>query len=837
MPYVARFAAAAVGILALLGAARAQTIPGKKDLVVWGISVGPETKGQEAVIREFQKRHPELNVRVLSMGAGSMDPQKLLTSIVGNVAPDVIQQDRFSIADWASRGAFQPLDDLIARDRRDPLCPQAAQYYPATWQEASYEGKVYGIPIGADDRLLLRNGEIFRDEAKTLRTAGLDPDRAPRTWPELLRYGRALTQWNADGSLKRAGYMPNFGNTYLYLYAFQNNAEFMNAARTRCTLATPEAAQALRFMIAGYDLLLRDTKIEDALRYVKDGTGPLANSRKSGYEAAQSFTSGFLGKENDAFVTGKVAMKVDGNWILNDMSRYAPQTQVLASEPPVPEDRYNLTGRFKGEKDRYITWIGGFCLAIPKGAKNRDGGWEYIKFATSPEGRMIDADAQRAWEKLRGRSYIPNLSPNRESNAAIFKKYPPADPKFATVLKKYIDMMPVGRIRPATFAGQVLWNEHVKATETALIKKATPMGALQEGQANVQRDLDAYFDKDKHRVFDLAAPLLIAAALVGLGILGFAFWVSRRRLGRLDRSEAKWAYLFVAPWLVGFLLLTLGPMIASLLFSFTQYDVLNPARFVGLQNYQEMAGTGKGPLLKALGNAVYMAGLGVPLGLATGLAVALLLNTAAKGMRAYRTFFYMPAIVPTTAAAVLWTWVLTPDPNKGLINSYWLHTITPWLGVAPPAWIQSADWAKNGLIVMGVWGAGSGMILWLAGLKGVPPSLYEASDIDGATPWKQFWSVTFPMLSPIIFFNTVMGFIGAMQEFDRQYIMRPSSDGPVGPDDSMLTPVYHLFQNGFTFFKMGYASAIAWMIFTIILLITFLQFRLAPRWVHNEVDK
>jgi multiple sugar transport system permease protein len=138
---------------------------------------------------------------------------------------------------------------------------------------------------------------------------------------------------------------------------------------------------------------------------------------------------------------------------------------------------------------------------------------------------------------------------------------------------------------------------------------------------------------------------------------------------------------------------------------------------------------------------------------------------------------------------------------------------------------------------MGIWGAGSGMVLWLAGLKGVPTSLYEASDIDGATPWKQFWSVTFPMLSPIVFFNSVMGFIGAMQEFDRQYIMKSSSDGPIGPDDSLLTPVYHLFQNGFTFFKMGYASSIAWLVFAIILLLTFTQFKLAPRWVHNEVEK
>ncbi len=823
------------GLLALAGLAGAQTK--KRDLVIWGIAIGPETKGQDAVKREFERRNPDINVRVLSMGAGNMDPQKLLTSIVGNVAPDVINQDRFSISDWASRGAFQSLDDLIARDKNDPLSPKPDQYYPAAWAEATYEGKVYGIPTGADDRVLVWNKKIFTDRADEIRKAGLDPTRAPRTWSEVLRYSRAITQWNPDGSLKSAGFMPNFGNSWLYMYGFQNNADFMSADRRKCTLDSEPAREAVRFMIAGYDLLLKDTKIEDALQYLKDGTGPMATSKKSGYEVAKAFESGFLGKENDAFVTGKVSMKIDGNWILNDISRYAPQTQIMAADPPVPDDRYNGTGRFAGEKDRYITWIGGYCLAVPKGAKNREDGWRYIKFATSTEGRRIDAAAQQAWERLRGRAYIPTLSASREANEKLFQEFKPADAKFAAVLGKYVDMMPVGRIRPATFAGQVLWNEHVKAMETALYKKATPQAALQEAQANVQRDLDAFFDKEKYPVLNLTVPLTVAGAAIGLGLVGFAVWFSRQRIGRLDKSEAKWAYLFVSPWLFGFLLLTVGPMLASLLFSFAQYDVLNPARFIGLKNYQDMAGVGSAPMIKAFGNAVYMAGLGVPLGLLTGLAVALLLNTAATGMRLYRTFFYMPAIVPTTAAAVLWTWVLTPDKNKGLINSYWAQTITEWFGVAPPAWIQSADWAKNGLVVMGIWGAGSGMILWLAGLKGVSPSLYEASGIDGATPWKQFWSVTFPQLSPIIFFNTVMGFIGAMQEFDRQYIMRPSSDGPIGPDDSMLTPVYHLFQNGFTFFKMGYASALAWTIFSVILIITFVQFRLAPRWVHNEVEK
>jgi multiple sugar transport system permease protein len=320
-------------------------------------------------------------------------------------------------------------------------------------------------------------------------------------------------------------------------------------------------------------------------------------------------------------------------------------------------------------------------------------------------------------------------------------------------------------------------------------------------------------------------------------IVGFLLWFSRLRLGRLERSEAKWAYLFIAPWLVGFFVLMLGPMLASLFFSFTQYDVLNEARWVGLKNYRELFGADRELVFKSLGNAFYLAGLGVPLGLATGLAVAILLNTAARGMRFYRTIFYMPAIVPIVASAVLWTWVLTPDPNRGLINSFWQSTITPWMNVSPPGWLQSADWSKSALVLMGVWGAGSGMILWLAGLKGVPTSLYEASSLDGANPTKQFWSITFPQLSPIVFFNSVMGFIGALQEFDRMYVMKPSNEGPVGPDDSMLTPVYHLFKNGFTYFKMGYASSLAWMIFLIILGLTFLQFWLSRRWVHYEADK
>ena len=270
----------------------------------------------------------------------------------------------------------------------------------------------------------------------------------------------------------------------------------------------------------------------------------------------------------------------------------------------------------------------------------------------------------------------------------------------------------------------------------------------------------------------------------------------RIKFKQLARHEARWAYIFISPWVIGLLLFTLGPMLASLFLSFTEYNELTDARWVGLQNYGAMFGADHVNVSKSFLNAFYLAAIGVPLGILTGLSVALLLNTNVRGLRWYRTIFYLPAIVPTIPSALLWSWVLAADPNRGLVNSVWQQTISKWLSLPPPGWLQSEAWSKPALIAMGLWGAGSGMILWLAGLKGISRSLYEASEIDGATARQQFTSITWPQLSPIIFFNVVIGFIGALQEFDRVYVMKPN-DESVGPGDSMLVPVFYLFRNAF----------------------------------------
>lgn len=795
----------------VLGFALSNLAFARTEVTVWGLAAGPDAKGTEALVREFERRNPDLKIRALRMGAGEMNPQKLMTAIVGGAPPDVINQDRFSLSDWAARGAFRPLDELIARDRDDPLAPKESQYYPGAWGEARYEGKVYGIPTSADDRILYWNRTIFRRKAAELRAAGLDPKRPPRTWSETLAYSKILTERDARGNLKTAGFIPNFGNSWLYLFAFQNNASFMSPDGRTCTLHTPESEEALKFMVEGYRIL-------------------------GGYDEAQKFQSGFQGNESDPFIIGKIAMKIDGDWILSSLVRYGPDLDFGAAPPPVPDDRYFGRGRFADEKDQFITWIGGFSYAVPQGARNVEGAWRFIKFATSAEGRLIENRAQRDWERVRGRDFIPRIQAHREANEALYDEFKSAIPDFAAALAMHVDLAEVGRIRPPTVVGQALWDEHVKALEAACRGEKSTAQALRHGQSVVQRELDAhhrYFELPK---LDFRVPLGVALGLFGLLAVSFGVWVARHKMGRLARQEALWAYLLVSPWIIGFLVFTAGPMVASFVFSFTQYNVLTEPKWVGIQNYADLFSSERTNLIKAFWNVFYLAGIGVPLGIVTSLLIAMLLNTAARGIRFYRTVFYMPSILPAVGATVLWSWILTPDPSKGLINAAWQGTVTQWMGVAPPGWLQVADWAKPALILMGLWGAGGGMILWLAGLKGVPQTLYEAANIDGASPVKQFFNVTLPMLSPVIFFNTVTGFIGAIQEFDRVWVIR-GSGGSAGPSDSLLVPVVHLFVNSFNYFKVGFGSALAWLVFFVILALTLVQFKFGQRYVYYEADK
>ena len=797
------------GLFALSASAFAQEGE-TTNLVVWGMQLGPNDQGMDAVIRRFEEANPGVRVHMLGMGAGRMNPQKLMTAIVGGVPPDVVFQDRFSVPDWAHLGAFEPLDPLIARDfGKDPDTPTADEYYPAPWNECNYDGHLYGIPWMADTRILYWNRQAFRERAAELRKAGLDPDRAPRTWSEMLAYSKVLTEFNPDGTLKRAGFLPNFGNSWLYMYAFQNEASFISADGTKCTLNTPESREALQFMVDGYDIC-------------------------GGYANAEKFRASLHGDEGDPFFTGQIAMKIDGDWIMSGFTRYAPRLDFGVVPPPVPDDRYYKRGRFVGVKDQYITWAGGFCWAIPKGAKNRELAWKFIKHVCSTPMRIQEMKAFADIEHARGRIYVPRPTAHIETNKEAIAMFMPRTGNLRDASELHIAMMPVARFRPSTFAGQRLWDEHVRAAEMAMLKVMSVNDSLQSGQDRVQDYLDEVHVRSKLPVANLTVPAVVGAFGFLVGLVLLVAWYKRQNLGRLARHEARWGMLFVSPWVFGFVALTLGPMLASLYLSFTHYNVFDAPRWIGGQNYADIFTKDRELITKAFMNVLYLGGVGVPLSLVTGLTTAMLLNAGVRGLRYYRTVFYLPNVVPGIASIILWLWILNADPQRGMMNWAWQHTITQWFGTLPPAWIASEAWAKPALITIGFWGAAGGMILWLAGLKGIPSQLYEAASIDGAKPAQQFWAITVPQLSPLIFFQTIIGGIGVLQTFDSVYVAVGGQGA--GPNDSLLVPVYYLFQHAFYYFKLGYASAIAWLIFLIAMVITGVQFAVAKRWVHYEVE-
>lgn len=802
----------AAGFFYALGRMRTLQAGGRIVLTVWGLPSGEETYGLDAQIREFERRHPNILVRNLAMGAGTMNAQKLLTSIAGGTPPDLVRQDRFTIGDWASRGAFMPLDrfltDPALNGPGDPWRVVPGDLYNACWQEALYGGKVYAIPEDTDDRLLFWNRKLFAE-------AGLDPNQPPRTWDDLVQFSKKLTRTRRDGSFARIGFIPinrQWTNSWFYLYSWQNGGEFMSPDGRRCTLNNPASAGALRWLVDFYDSF-------------------------AGAEQVMAFASTFQPREQDPFITGKMAMKISTHVDMGNIARYGPDLDYGLAPPPAPVDRLNGKGRFAGQPP-FITWSGGYSFVIPAGCRHPEEAWQFIKWMTSLDGWRVFNRAQSEFNRSQNppRPHLPRMTANRRHNEIIFREFKPLGTDLgARRLREGIEtalrMMSNARYRPVTFVGQKLWDEHARATDLAIHHKLSPEEALAAGQAQVQQELDRQFARGSAPLLDIRLAwgicLGICAALFG------AFLLYCRKQGAvrpLMRREALAGYLFAAPWITGFVAFIAGPMIASAVFSFCDYDVLHPPRWVGLQNYQQLFAD---PLLgKAFGNIFFLAGVGLPLSIGVSLGLAMLLNNKAAGMPVYRTIFYLPSLTPLVAMAVLWLFLLNPD--SGIINQAWRATAGAWFGWPAPTWLAGEAWAKPALILMSLWTAGGGIILWLAGLQGVPRHLYEAAELDGAGRLAQFRHVTLPMITPYLLFNLIIGAIGWLQRFTDIYVV---TDGSGGPVDSTLVPVLYLFNNAFQFFRMGYASAWAWLIFLMILILTAVQFSVSRRWVYYEGER
>lgn len=312
----------------------------------------------------------------------------------------------------------------------------------------------------------------------------------------------------------------------------------------------------------------------------------------------------------------------------------------------------------------------------------------------------------------------------------------------------------------------------------------------------------------------------------------------------LTQRASFWGFIFICPWLLGFIIFTAGPMLASLVLSFCKYD-LKSVTFVGMGNYHRMfVGSEHEYFFKSLTNTALYVLFSVPMGLTGSLLLAVLLNQKVKGVTVFRTLYYLPSLTPAVASALVWMWVFHPE--CGILNNFLsINLPFPTLGdnglgfafhpmvTHPPEWLQSSTWALPALILMSLWGiGGQRMIIFLAGLQGVSDEYYEAARIDGAGAWSQFRHITIPLLTPTIFFNMVLGIVGAFQVFTVAYIMTGGTGG--GPNNALLFYVLYLYRHAFEQFHMGYAAALAWVLFILLFTFTLIQFKQSSRWVHYE---
>jgi ABC-type sugar transport system permease subunit/ABC-type glycerol-3-phosphate transport system substrate-binding protein len=810
---------------------RPEAPDGREVIVVWNATdLGDQLY---ALLHQFERENPQYKV-VASTAASpdlTSDSQRLLCAVAGGVPPDLVFFDRFAIGEWAGRGALTNLTPYLRdqkptdRDRID-----LSEYYPWALREASYrppgttgEPQMYGLPTTIDIRVLYSNSNELRQAGLV---DGKGAPRPPTDWDQLRHDANVLTRKTADGRLSRLGFAPNFGDSWLYLYAFQAGGNLLDPTGTRVTLDDAKVVRALRFMTDIYDDL-------------------------GGARAVQGFQAGFpaTGSVHDPFIDGQVAMKIDGDWSLVGIAQYGRDMDFQISPAPMPADRLAA-----GAKP--VTWAGGYSMVIPATSRAKDGAFKLMQFIASERMyRFAELGKQQA-ALSQGQLYLPRGQANRRQYEAMVSEFVDRNPDVPATFKRAYgvlrELLPRTLIRPPSPIGQLLWNQHVAAYNNAVYhalagqypdKDAEVKACLTAAGAEAQRALDEVVKPLPPHVVSWWPYFAGYALLVASPFVAIVMAVRRRRRAYRP-GETAVALAFASPWIVGMVCLTLGPILFSVVLSFTRYDVLSPARYVGLDNYRGL--THDAVFADSLGNTAYML-LRIPLGMVISLVIAMLLNRQIRGIGAYRTAFYLPTIVPMVAGVLLWQFLL--NDTFGLVNTAlrWVIATPPVHGVewvvnhlhhfadgpfrfAAPQWLSDPNWTKPSVILIGLWGAGGGMIIWLAGLQSIPGQLYEAATVDGAGPWRQFWNVTVPMLSPYILFNAIMGVIGTMQIFSEAFIL--FHDG--GPNQSALFYAFYLFRKAFQYFSMGYASAMAWVLFLIVLALTGIQLWASKRWVHYD---
>lgn len=739
----------------------------KQTIVFWYGATQEEQIAYKEMVSRFEKANPDIKVNAMLVPQKYVE-RKLILSIAGGVPPDVVRFYAHLGGELMSRTALEPLDDLIKRDNYD-----ITDFYKVGLIQNSYKDKLYGIPWVLTPNALFYNKTLFKK-------AGFNPNKPPANWNELEVYAKKLTKLDKNGNISQVGFDGFLYNPNNFaLYTWQSGGDIISK-NNKAVFNSKIGISALTWM--------RD--------FLKDEVGSV--------NKLMVFSSNYKGATQDPFGLGLVGMRIDGPYRIPDLKKYFPNLDYGVAAIPYSKMQ--------------TSEVVGNSLVIPRGSKHKEAAWKFIKFAASSKELEL---------MFKGRGRIPARISTAKSPAFYSDK----------IMKVFIDQIPHGKSIPVAAGWQEASDKLAREIEKALKGDKSPADALNNAAKSVDNIIiNANENMSAYKKISWLKAAIISIIILFAVILYFILLVKKGTAhSKIERSEAKTFYLFAAPWIIGFVLLTFGSIAASLILSFSKWDAITPAHFVGFKNYIQLFKSDP-RFLKAVSVTAYYAVFSIPLAMVGGLAVSVLMNQKLFGIRLFRTIYYIPVVISGVATSILWIYMFNPN---GLINKFLTSSIIPaiidgkfafipiWAN--PPQWLLDPHFAMPAFIIMGIWGVGGAMVVYLAALQGVPEELYESARIDGASSWKQFRHVALPLLTPAIFYQLVVGTMYALQMFTQAYLMTGG-----GPDDSTLFYGLYLFKNAFEWMKMGYASAMAWILFLVVLFITAIHFTMAKRWVYYE---
>ena len=773
-----------VGRRAWARRALARERPVTLSILHWG---NPAEAGVvQALVARYEEQNPHVRIiRIHAPGGDVEMTNKLKTMLAAGTPPDLFYLPPYLLPELAQMELIRPIDDYLAREREAGTAGFLDDYFPILLDAWKYDvdtqtagrGKMYGLPKDFTTAGFWVNLDLFA-------AAGVEVPYGGWTWAEFEAACRKITALSGtrgyEGRKIYGGFLQLWDaslRNILWTYGGDYFARRPDGTVDfgAVTLDEPAAQEALEMIVR--------TRIKEQIVY-----NPTGVARDGG----QEFVNGSIG------CIGPI-----GRWMV---PTYKGIKDFRWDFVPIPHER----GGRPVSQIYYTAW------SMASGSAHPEESYKLMKFLCGAEGAVMQSKLGLAIPPLKSVAYSP-----------AFLAPPEIPPHNAKLFLEAIEYARLQQIPPQAEWRRVLEDRITKAIQ---LGQATPLEVAREIESAWLAELNSPLRQRDWPRMRWDVVLSVTAAVVATVVAALWWRARRERLGPLDRAQARAGWLFITPWLAGFLVLTLGPMIASLLLSFTSWSAMTAvtqARAVGTANYRQLV-TADPTFYQSLKVTLYFVALAVPITQVAALGVALLMNLRLRGITAFRTIYFVPTVISGVVLAVLWLQIFNND--YGVLNEI-LRPLAGWFGAEPPDWFgrDAVRWAIPAFVIMGLWGVGGGMIIYLAGLKGIPASLYEAATIDGAGPLRKLWNVTLPMLSPLIFYNLVMGIIGSFQVFTQAYVMTGA-----GPDNATLFYVLNLFRQAFEFHNMGYASAMAWVLFVILLGLTIAVFRASKNLVYYE---